>query len=97
MKAYEPKSKNMPDLFWLLFNATARDQRLAREVFVEKYGLERWKKFRKERISTGIMELFQHPSDEPAILYANFIGKRVDERSLKLSALLGKPPVPHQP
>ena len=97
MEVYEPKSKNMPDLFWLLFNATTRDQRLAREMFVEKYGLEQWKKFRKERISTGIMELFQHASDEPAIFYANFIGERVDERSVKLAALPGKSPVLHQP
>jgi hypothetical protein len=82
-KAYEPKNKNMPDLSWLVFNCTEQDQKLARLAFIEKYGWEKWGKFKKERISTGIMELFSHAQDEPAIFYANFIGKRVDERSLK--------------
>ena len=83
MEVYKPKSKGYPDVSWLVFNCSEQDQKLARAAFVKRYGLEQWEKFKKERISTGIMELFHHAQDEPALFYANFIGRRVDTRALK--------------
>ena len=83
MKLYRPKSEGYPDVTWLVFNCSERDKKLARTAFIREYGPGRWEQFRNERLSTGIMELFHHPQDELAIFYANFIGKRVDERALR--------------
>jgi len=93
LEVFTPQNKNMPNASWCVFNSTARDQRLAREAFYERYGKKLWYKVRQAykdpggpMYGSGIMAIFKHKPNEYTVFYVNFIAQRVDRRALAREA-----------
>jgi hypothetical protein len=85
LKIYQPKCKNMPDARWCVFNCSARDKALAKNVFVKQFGQRKWREVAR-KMKTGIMELFNYPPNQYTAFYVNYIASRVDTRQLRKEA-----------
>lgn len=80
-------------LFIAVFNCTDIGRRLARKEVIDKYGECGWKKV-KERMTSGIMELFHHRQTPETKLYAETVGLHAERYHAKRAARVVDPRVP---
>ena len=67
------------DVRWAVFNCNEYGKRKGREAVKSKYGNRGWKEV-KERMKSGIMEIFNHPPTKETVLFANIVGLAAEKR-----------------
>jgi hypothetical protein len=70
------------DLYCAVFNCSTHDKRKGREAVITKFGGKGWQKV-KDRMRTGIMEIFQHKPTPETNLYALTVGRSAEGRAAK--------------
>lgn len=80
---YEPKSKNLPTIGFLIFNRHETDRRKARQAFIERFGRDKYDELIKPIERAGIMSIFNEPPNPYTALYVNVMAESVDKRALK--------------
>lgn len=83
---YEPKSKNLPTIGFLIFNRHETDKRKARQVFIERFRREKYNEIIKPIERAGIMSIFHGPLNLYTALYVNAMAESVDRRALRREA-----------
>lgn len=83
---YEPQSKNLPTIGFLIFNRHETDKRKARQAFIERFGREKYNEIIKPIERAGIMSIFNHPPNPYTALYVNVMAASVDRRALRREA-----------
>jgi hypothetical protein len=69
-------------LNWAVFNCRDYDKRKGREAVKSSFGEAGWEKVR-DRMKSGIMEIFQHPPTPETKLYAETVGHSADHRAFR--------------
>lgn len=80
---YEPKSKNMPTVGFLIFNRHETDKRKARRAFIERFGRDRYNEIIKPIERAGVMSIFHNSPNPYTAFYVNVMAESVDRRAMK--------------
>lgn len=83
---YEPKSKNLPTIGFLIFNRHETDKRKARASFIARFGREKYDELIKPIERAGIMSIFNKKPNPYTAFYVNVMAESVDKRALRREA-----------